>query len=444
MKKRMLIGGAAALAVAAAAGLIWLFAESTDSNLIRMYLGGTEALPEAAMKELDLNRSGKIDRSDLLKAKLSAVFSAKETLYPEYFTADLSKPLGRTAYHDDTQTLWCSLSGSGIAFSFRGRECRLHLTADTAFAAGESAAARYAVYLNDTLVTDAQLTEQEQTVIIPNPGNEEELAQVRLVKLSESLHSSMGIRAVGVYSSGAIHKKYGRDVFERTPDQARMIEFIGDSITCGYGVDGQFGKDTFKTANENVTRSYSYLTAEMLDADYSMVCYSGHGIISGYTSNDQPMTGQLVPRFYGQVGHCSAVLEGRHKMQDDLWNFARQPDLIVINLGTNDSSYTQNDSEKQKAFSAAYTEFLKTVREKNPDAAILCTLGIMGQTLCDAVDLAVENYKSETGDTNIRVMRFDMQSEEEDGVVVDWHPSAATYQKAADKLCAFIREWLGW
>ena len=115
----------------------------------------------------------------------------------------------------------------------------------------------------------------------------------------------------------------------------------------------------------------------------------------------------------------------------------------MINLGTNDSSYTGTDAAKQKEFVAGYTEFLKKVREKNPDAPILCTLGIMGQTLCDAVELAADTYTKETGDTNIRTMRFDMQSEA-DGVVVDWHPSAVTHQKAADKLTGVIRDWLGW
>ena len=96
-----------------------------------------------------------------------------------------------------------------------------------------------------------------------------------------------------------------------------------------------------------------------------------------------------------------------------------------------------------KEFAASYVEFLKQIREKNPDAPIVCTLGIMGGTLCDAIDLALLNYQQETGDKNISAMRFDMQSQE-DGYAVDWHPSAATHEKASDKLSAYIREWLSW
>lgn len=52
-------------------------------------------------------------------------------------------------------------------------------------------------------------------------------------------------------------------------------------------------------------------------------------------------------------------------------------------------------------FAAAYTEFLKTIRENNPDAKIFCTLGIMGANLYPSIEYAVYNYTEETGDDNI-------------------------------------------
>ena len=44
------------------------------------------------------------------------------------------------------------------------------------------------------------------------------------------------------------------------------IEFIGDSITCGYGIDEMNEKGYFSTATENFTKSYAYITAENLGA----------------------------------------------------------------------------------------------------------------------------------------------------------------------------------
>lgn len=442
MKKGLLIGGIAAAAVVAAAGILFWRANSTESNYIKMHLDGKLSIPKSETEKYDLNGDGVISKADYFRAKLSAVFSGEEALYPEIFTAFDAKQLGRSAYHEDTGTAWYSLSASGIAFSFRGKECRITLTADSAYSM-ENAAARYAVYLNEELVTDALLNQPEDTVTLKNTGSETEPANVRLVKLSESASSSLGISSISVYATKDTHDQYQHDILQPEEKKPHLIEFIGDSITCGYGVDGEYGKDSFCTANENAMKSYAYKTAEKLGTDYSMVSYSGHGIISGYTNSDQPAKGQLVPKFYGQVGHCSAVIEERHKIQDDKWEFKRQPDVVVINLGTNDASYTKHDPAKQKEFAAAYTEFLKTIREKNPEAAIVCTLGIMGQDLCDAIDLAADNYKNETGDLDVRVMRFDVQSEA-DGLAVDWHPSEKTYEKAADKLSSFIRDWMGW
>lgn len=440
MKKWVIIGGTV-LVLAAAAAIPLALAKDTRTVHIKDYLAGNTELTETEKELLDMDGNGTINQADLLRAKFAALNpNAAKT---EIYSADQAMPLGRTAYHEETKTLWCSLSGTGVSFRFFGNECRVTLTADSMYTSGEAGAVRYGVYVNDTLMEDAQLTEETHTLTITNPGEESAETDVRIVKLSESAQSSFGIRDIAVSASGKFYKSHDGDLLIPNQPKARLIEFIGDSITCGYGVDGEFNKDTFKTANENVTKAYGYLTAQQLDADYSMVSYSGHGIISGYSGNGEAVTNQLVPRFYDQVGHCSAVVEGKHKIQDDKWDFAVQPDLIVINLGTNDASYTGNDTAKQREYAAEYTEFLKTVREKNPDAPILCTLGIMGQTLCDAIDLAVLDYQKETGDQNINVMRFDMQSGD-DGYAVDWHPSAATHQKAANQLSAFVRDWLGW
>ena len=355
--------------------------------------------------------------------------------------ANRAKQLGRTSYHANTDTLWCSHSASGIAFGFRGRTCTLRLIADSAYQTA-ACAARYAVYLNETLIADALLTEPERILTIQHPNDENVIAWVRLVKLSESAMSALGIQGIRIAVSQAVRQQYQENVFLPAADHCRRIEFIGDSITCGYGIDGQCG-EMFRTSTENAEKSYAYLTAARLNADYSMVCCSGYGIISGYTADGIADTLHLVPPLYAQIGHCAAVIEDSRTIDDDLWDFAVQSDLVVINLGTNDASYTGDDAEKQADFAKAYRTFLHTVRRRNPDVPILCTLGTMGQTLCSAVELAVSGYSADHGDDCIRTMRFDMQ-DEADGMAVDWHPSALTHEKAAAKLCREIHAWLGW
>ena len=52
-----------------------------------------------------------------------------------------------------------------------------------------------------------------------------------------------------------------------------------------------------------------------------------------------------------------------------------------VNLGTNDSSYVSKDAEARTPHSSApMWNFLK-LREKNPSAYLICTLGTMGGDL---------------------------------------------------------------
>ena len=71
-------------------------------------------------------------------------------------------------------------------------------------------------------------------------------------------------------------------------------------------------------------------------------------------------------------------------------------------------------------------------------------LGSMDSNLNKTMISAVEDYSKETGDTNIRSFEFPMQDMQNDGLAADWHPSEKTYEKAAEKLSAFIRDWMGW
>ncbi len=56
------------------------------------------------------------------------------------------------------------------------------------------------------------------------------------------------------------------------------------------------------------------------------------------------------------------------------WDFTeKQPDIIVINLGTNDDSYCQETEWKQEEYRDKYAEFLLDVRAKNPGGNFLRT-----------------------------------------------------------------------
>ncbi|MGN0609667.1 MAG: GDSL-type esterase/lipase family protein [Oscillospiraceae bacterium] len=342
------------------------------------------------------------------------------------------KELGRTYYADGK--IYCALSGTGAEFTFTGTECSVTVMGD-ANSANPSMAdnqARVGIYVNGERVVDEMIDNLTETYEVFK-SDTEETADIKIVKLSESPMSTFAITDITIN---------GKDV-KPAEDKERFIEFIGDSITCGYGVDDEDMNHHFSTKTEDTTKTYAYKTAEALNADYSMVSFSGYGIISGYSDGEKKVSEQTVPQYYTKLGY-SWSQNGSFVPANIEWDFSkRQPDVVVINLGTNDDSYCKNKDDRCEEFQQTYVEFLKTIREKNPDSTIICTLGIMGQNLYPYVELAARQYSEETGDENISWLMFDMQSQD-DGIAADWHPTEKTHAKASAKLAEKIKEVMGW
>lgn len=356
-------------------------------------------------------------------------------------TPDNVKYLGRFYYA--REALWLTYSGGGIEFTCSADQCRILLKGGLMTVSHEEThLARYAVFVNGIQVIDELLTSEEQTVTIPCPKDGTSASAgaasatgsyssvIRLVKLSETTDSSLGITAI-VTEDGEIAP---------TAEKPLKIEFIGDSITCGYGVDAALG-NIYSTANENVTKSYAYQTAQLLAADYSMVSVSGYGIVSGYTSDGTIHSEQILPDYYEKLGFSYEPFDGTVYPQSLVWDFTLfVPDIIVVNLGTNDASYCK-DAKKRALYRKRYLEFLHTIRHHNPKADIVCTLGVMGTELNASVEAVTESFRS-AGDTNIYYLPLPEQHPE-DGYVVDYHPSRLTHQKTAEYVAAFLKNIQG-
>ena len=110
-----------------------------------------------------------------------------------------------------------------------------------------------------------------------------------------------------------------------SPDPfTRRIEYVGDSITCGYGDLGDGPGCSFSAATEDETVAYGGVAATALHAQQSVIAYSGKGMYrdySGSTTDQMPVLFELA-------------------LPDDstsTWGFATPPpDVVVVNLSTND------------------------------------------------------------------------------------------------------------
>ncbi|HFA49735.1 MAG TPA: T9SS type A sorting domain-containing protein [Bacteroidetes bacterium] len=151
------------------------------------------------------------------------------------------------------------------------------------------------------------------------------------------------------------------------PMPVAKIEFIGNSITCGYGNE-DVSTGGFVADLENNYLAYGAVCARELNAQYRAVAYSGRGVAFNFNCSE----GDLMPEIYEKY---FADEDSGGSNQYDHSSYV--PDLIVINLGTNDHNC---DNINDDNFKAAYVAFISQLRAYHPNAKILCLTGPMNSS----------------------------------------------------------------
>lgn len=238
----------------------------------------------------------------------------------------------------------------------------------------------------------------------------------------------------------------GRRLVEAPPFPDRKIEFIGNSITCGYGNEGLDKFEHFDYATENHYYSYASIAARNLEAQHWVVARSG---IGAYRNYDGPKTGNpesCMPVQYEYTGYAwKPELRPETSFLSEKWDFSRyQPDVVCINLGTNDLSTNNYDLNLLKQ---GYKKLLKMVRQHNPMAKIVFLTGSMlyNQELQEACQLLNEIAAEAQAAGDKEVYRFDIPHI--DGEVFlgnDWHPNIYQDEKMANELTAYLRKLMNW
>ena len=221
----------------------------------------------------------------------------------------------------------------------------------------------------------------------------------------------------------------GRKLLPLPARPNRRIEFVGDSITCGYGNEGAKAEEKFAPATENNYLAYGAVAARQLGAEYVAIAWSGKWI----------MGPNAVPLLFDRA------------LPDDAqskWDFASWvPHAVVIHLGTNDFG-PSNPSEKD--WTDAYRAFIQTLRKNYPQAHVFCAVGSMMSDGWPADRKALSTIRSyvtgmiaKLGDKKTHFVEFEAQKQA-DGIGSDWHPSVKTHRLMADRLAASIKKELGW
>jgi len=215
----------------------------------------------------------------------------------------------------------------------------------------------------------------------------------------------------------------------------RRIEFVGNSITCGYGVEAIGEMNHFQDENSNHYYTYAAIAARQLGAIHYATARSGIGVYRNYNG---PLTGDKINMNTEYTHTCLYD-------KSEEWDFSRfQPQLVCINLGTNDTSTSGADPD---LLTKGYVSLVKQVRQHNPQAKIVLLCGSMmnGEQLASAksaMDKAVAELKR-GGEKQLYQFDFTPQ----DGTLkygADWHPSYWQHQKMAAELVAYLRVLMNW
>ena len=339
---------------------------------------------------------------------------------------DSVRLLGRTVVQNHVAVL--DHSGSGIEFNVRATKLSV-----TLIKGDHHDDVRFVAFLNNERIMDVVLEEDIKEYVLFDSA-EEITGVVRIVKATESMMGNAGIKMVTTDRHGDV-----------SPTEAKKykIEFLGDSATAGYGVDEKNPYVSFKIETEDITKSYAYKAALALDADYSIICGSGWGVISGYSENsDEKNPNVLIPNIYDKVG-LNGVAVGSVSPLYTEWDFIRfKPDIISILLGTNDRNYAERYPERRNEFKAGYINFISDIRAKNPDSYILCCSGFSPDEMNPQIQEAVAEYKAQTGDNKIGYLYIPLHNGAIDGYGADYHPTDIANTNAANFLVPKLRELL--
>lgn len=213
----------------------------------------------------------------------------------------------------------------------------------------------------------------------------------------------------------------------------RLIEWIGNSITCGYGNEGVLG-ETFTPATENHYLTYAAFSSRNFGARHLSVSKSGIGV---YRNNGGPVSGSTacMLNYYPRIFLYSA---------SPIYNFSETPDLVCVDLGTNDFSYGGGDSSR---FVNAFLKFVDTLQTRydHPDVLLL-----VGPMLFDPDLRTVRNCLNlvasrRTNNGKGRVTVFEMSQQTGDlGLGIDYHPNVLQQARNGSEVTAYIAGLKGW
>lgn len=300
----------------------------------------------------------------------------------------------------DNSGLICDASASGIEFNaYIEGELKVTVSVDKV--------CYFTLYVDGVRQKDRVKANAGESTLTLASFEEGEVHNIKFIKQTEAQCAICKIKTVGFLG-----------YFEDRPENKEvLIEFIGDSITAGYGnLCANGAADPGSALNQDATQTYAYLTAEALDVDCSLVCYSGIGIAKGWPSF-------TMDKFFS----ADSYVRNSRKA----FKASRVPDIVVINLGTNDNSKGSTFNDLLGKVPA----LIELVRSTyGTDVPIVWVHGMMGNGAWNSISRILA---SKLGGEAKGIYSLEISENRQGGGA---HPSLKAHADASKLLAAFLKE----
>ncbi|HEY1114664.1 MAG TPA: GDSL-type esterase/lipase family protein [Chitinophagaceae bacterium] len=285
--------------------------------------------------------------------------------------ASMLQPTGRYLVNDQ-QRLELVSSAVYAGFTFGGEECQVFASASRAGGHNYLQYELDGVYQKRVRLDGD--TPKAITIRAPRGGQH----TVWLYKATEA-HTGAVV----------IEKITGQNIKALPRPQKPLIEFIGNSITCGAAADPSevpCGTGDYHDQH-NAYYAYGPRVARALGTDFILSSVSGIGIYRNWNSD-----GPTMPQVYEKLD-----FQANNPRR---WDFTQyNPKVVSIALGTNDFSNGDGKRPRQPfdsaVFTSQYIAFVKAVRAKYPAAriALLSSPMVQGErsALLQNILVAVKN-----------------------------------------------------
>lgn len=316
---------------------------------------------------------------------------------------------------------------TGVSFDWSGTYLELNFVGQQiSLKASDNVHSYYNCTIDDS-VRVIEIASADTTILLANGLKPKVQHTLRLQKRSEG---SQGLTTI----KGFTIKGKEPQILPASGKSERHIEFIGDSYTCGYGVESTL-EDNFSGATENCNLAHGAIIARLFDADYNFVSNSGKGMVRNYGDKNTTSKNGTMRELITQTFNTR---------KEPKWNYATSPyspDLVVIFLGIND--YSTQPQPSIAEFSSGYKEMILTLRSAYGKAVpILCIAPVTGGG--KAKD-AIDQMKAQLGDKNIyAIEHFDNFMANPKDLGAHYHPNIEGQRKIAMMAIPYISTITGW